>query len=203
MSASPDQSSEAKGKRLTIFINDHRYQVEDPTMTGAELKAMDSIPPGNTLFLEVSGPDPDQKVGDADEITLKSGMRFYDLPPIQRGDVQQEIQGVQGRYPEVRSHDVPEGTWVSVGVALREGWHGQNPRIAVAVPSAFPEAKPDGFWVTTPLVQPNGGQLGLQREEEGRSWAKLCWQVQLWDPAREHLWRYLKAMERWFTEGWQ
>jgi hypothetical protein len=204
MSTPAESPAPDKGKKETIFINDHRYQVEARTMTGAELKALDSIPSGNTLFLETPGPDPDQRIGDADEVTLKSGMRFYDLPPIQRGDVlEEEIEALDGRYQNVRSHAGPEGRWVSVETTLPDGWQAEDPRLAVAVPPNFPDGRPDGFWVTTPLVQPNGGQLGPQREEEGRSWAKLCWQVQVWDPAREHLWRYLKAMERWFAGGWQ
>ncbi len=199
-----EQPSAAKGKKVTIFINDHRHQVDKDAMTGGELKALDDIPPGNTLFLEVPGPDPDRKIGDADEVALKSGMRFYDLPPIQRGGgLDQEIDALQGWYGGIRSHVVPEGKWVSVEATLPTGWQGQDPRIAAAVSLNFPETKPDGFWVTCPTVQPNGGQLGPAREEEGRQWAKICWQVQVWDPGRERLWRYLKAMERWFVEGYQ
>ncbi len=72
-------------EKHTIFINDHRYQVEREAMTGAELKAIDSIPPGNSLFLDVPGPDPDRKIDDAESVELRSGMKFYDLPPIVRG----------------------------------------------------------------------------------------------------------------------
>jgi hypothetical protein len=73
------------GRKYTIFINDHRYQVEGDVLTGSEIKALDSIPPGNTLFLEVPGPEPDKKVEDSESIELRSGMKFYDLPPISRG----------------------------------------------------------------------------------------------------------------------
>lgn len=198
------KSPVVEGKKVTIFINDHRYQVDKAALTGAELKTLDGIPSGNTLFLEVPGLDPDQKIGDADEVTLKSGMRFYDLPPIQRGEgLDEEVDALQGWYGDVRSHVVPDGRWVSVEATLPPGWQGQDPRIAAAVPLNFPEAKPDGFWITCPTVQPNGGQMGPQREEGGRQWAKVCWQVQVWDPARERLWRYMKAMERWFVEGYQ
>lgn len=69
----------------TIFINDHRYQVEDDALTGAQLKALDGVPAGNTLFLEVPGTEPDRKIDDAESVELKSGMKLYDLPPIVRG----------------------------------------------------------------------------------------------------------------------
>lgn len=72
-------------EKHTIFINDHRYQVEQDALTGAQLKALDAIPAGNSLFLEVPGPDPDRKIDDAETVELHSGMKFYDLPPIVRG----------------------------------------------------------------------------------------------------------------------
>lgn len=73
------------GKRYTIFINDRRYQVEEDVLTGGQIKALDGIPPGNTLFLEVPGPEPDRKIEDAETVELRSGLKFYDLPPITRG----------------------------------------------------------------------------------------------------------------------
>lgn len=72
-------------ERHTIFINDTRYQVEEDTLTGAAIKALDNIPPANTLFLEVPGPEPDRKIEDAETVDLRSGMKFYDLPPTTRG----------------------------------------------------------------------------------------------------------------------
>jgi hypothetical protein len=73
------------GRKFTIFINDHRYQVEEDVLTGSQIKALDSIPPANTLFLEVPGPEPDKKIEDAETVELRSGMKFYDVPPTTRG----------------------------------------------------------------------------------------------------------------------
>jgi hypothetical protein len=68
-------------KKFTIFINDVRHQVEKSTMTGTELKQLGGVSAGNRLFLEEPGPKPDQPIGDAESVELKSGMKFYDLPP--------------------------------------------------------------------------------------------------------------------------
>jgi len=68
-------------KKFTIFINDVQFQLHQPTVTGAELKHLGDILPGNRLFLEEPGPRPDQPIGDAEVVHLKSGMKFYDLPP--------------------------------------------------------------------------------------------------------------------------
>lgn len=198
-----ETEAEGSGRRFTIFVNDNRYQVEQASMTGSEIKALDSIPSGNSLFLEVPGPDPDRKIEDTEAVDLRSGMRFYDLPPIQRGDRFKEELDLLGKwYPKVVSEPVPEGIWVSVPIQLPSGWQSEDPRIGVITPVEFPRDKPAGFWVTTPLANPNGAEVGSQRQVGGRDWANVCWQVQAWDPSRERLWRYFKGMERWFVEGW-
>ena len=83
--SSGKEKDEKGKKKYTIFVNDNQYKVSEDTLTGAQIKALDDVPPANTLFLEVPGLDPDKKIDDAEEISLRSGLRFYDLPPIQRG----------------------------------------------------------------------------------------------------------------------
>jgi hypothetical protein len=58
---SEPQGAQSLGRRYTIFINETRYQVDQEVLTGAEIKALDDIPPANRLFLEVPGPDPDRE----------------------------------------------------------------------------------------------------------------------------------------------
>ncbi len=72
-------------KKHTIFINDNQYQVEEDSLAGAAIKTLGGIPPANALFLEVPGPEPDGKIEDAETVELRSGMKFYDLPPTTRG----------------------------------------------------------------------------------------------------------------------
>lgn len=72
-------------RKHTIFINDTRHQVEEDALTGAAIKALGGIPPANALFLEVPGPEPDRNIEDAENVELRSGMKFYDLPPTTRG----------------------------------------------------------------------------------------------------------------------
>ena len=192
-------------KQHTFFINDHRYQVDEAALTGAQLKVLDGIPAGNSLFLEQPGPDPDRRIDDAESIPLRSGLRFYDLPPIQRGHVatQDDVDAARAWYPTITVEPIPEGRWVSVGVTLPAGFTGSDPRLAVILPATFTSERPNGFWLDASITWPNGTKAPAQRQQEGRWWGQVCWQVQVWDPARENLWRYLKAMERWFVEGYQ
>jgi hypothetical protein len=76
-----DMNEKQGPKKFTVFINDVRYQLEQPSITGAELKTLGGIASGNRLFLEEPGPGADQPIADGDVVQLKSGMKFYDLPP--------------------------------------------------------------------------------------------------------------------------
>lgn len=76
-----------KKKHINIWINDQKFVVLKSSMTGREIKTLASIPPENRLFLENSGPKDDTPIGDEEIVKLKSGMRFYDLPPMKVGSI--------------------------------------------------------------------------------------------------------------------
>lgn len=71
----------AKAKKFNIVINDKHYSVDEPEMTGAQLKALAGINPAYQLFREVHGTGDDLPVGDGQEVELHSGLKFYDVPP--------------------------------------------------------------------------------------------------------------------------
>ncbi len=75
---------ETRGK-INIFINDEKFVAPKSSMTGGELKELGGIPSGNRLFLEKPGPHEDKPIGDEELVELRSGMRFYDLPPMSVG----------------------------------------------------------------------------------------------------------------------
>jgi hypothetical protein len=68
-------------RKIQIFINDHHYMAPNPVMTGRVLLGLDGVPEENQLFLEVPGPGDDEPIGLDDPVELRSGMRFYDVPP--------------------------------------------------------------------------------------------------------------------------
>lgn len=72
--------TQTPGKKIKIFINDDAYSVDQPTMTGSELKALAGIAPENQLFEDAPGHHDDPQVLDDSPFELKSGMKFYDVP---------------------------------------------------------------------------------------------------------------------------
>ena len=70
------------GVRLTIVINNKEYNVDKPSLTGAELKALAGEPPdrvvvriGGTSDAEQGGDD-GETIQDNQSVNLASGMQF-------------------------------------------------------------------------------------------------------------------------------
>jgi len=79
-----DDKGGGKGKPpITIYINETPYEVDDKSMSGAELKVLASVPPEYKLFLEKPGDD--QPIGDDQSVKLHKDMKFYSLPPATFG----------------------------------------------------------------------------------------------------------------------
>jgi hypothetical protein len=72
---------DAHARTIIIFINDIQYKVTERIMTGGQIAALGGIPEDDQIFLEVPGPGEDRPIGRNEQIVLKSGMRFYDVPP--------------------------------------------------------------------------------------------------------------------------
>jgi len=117
----------------------------------------------------------------------------------------EEAERVRAAYPRVTVVEQPVGTrWVEIGdLELPSGWDPPRSRIAIEVPSDFPQTKPNGFFVEPGLTAPPGFPTPPPSGEErqGKNWAHVCYQHQTWVPERENLWRYIKAMLRWFAEA--
>lgn len=63
-----------------VRINEVQYKLNRNVYTGAELGALAGIPSGNQLFIDVPGNGDDTPVGADEQLTVRSGMKFYDVP---------------------------------------------------------------------------------------------------------------------------
>jgi hypothetical protein len=69
-----------KPRRFEIFINGTRYEIAEPVLTGARLKVVAGIPAANHLFQDVPGHQEDPQILDDQEVEMRSGLHFYDVP---------------------------------------------------------------------------------------------------------------------------
>lgn len=78
-----------KPQTYHYFVNNVRYETDQPTLTGAQIKArIPNLEPGTGLSLEGHGNDPDRLIGDDEVVKLDTGhgpARFTLVPPATFG----------------------------------------------------------------------------------------------------------------------
>jgi hypothetical protein len=205
------QSKTPSKTRITIHINDKPYHVDQPEMTGAEIKALGNIPPANRLFREVPGHGDDIAIGDSDTVELKSGEKFYDLPvgvhgaPTLVERLASEVEKLSAEFGRCDVRPQPDESVVLVlgPVSLDSGWGRGESRIFLVVPPGYPEQRPQGFFADGGLTLANGApaQCSGQTNVAGEAVTSFCWNPQLWDPAKDDLWKYAKLMAERFDEA--
>ncbi|HXF12571.1 MAG TPA: multiubiquitin domain-containing protein, partial [Terriglobales bacterium] len=70
-------------RRIHIFINKKKFEIENPDQTGASLKNLAGIPLNDVLFLQRPGED--EVIPNDAKITLKDGDHLHSQPPADYG----------------------------------------------------------------------------------------------------------------------
>lgn len=83
-------TSEQKKKKYHFFVDSIKYENDNSSITGAEIKAMiTDFNPAYQLFIEGQGNDADKPVSDADGFDLNPAhggiLKFYTVPPATFG----------------------------------------------------------------------------------------------------------------------
>lgn len=69
-----------------LFIDGKEYETPQTALTGAEIKALASIPASYQLFLEERGDTPDKPISDSQSERLDGEIKhFYAVPPATFG----------------------------------------------------------------------------------------------------------------------
>jgi len=78
-----EKNPDHEKKGFQIQIDRIHYTVTQSRMTGAELRRVPPTPigPDRDLFQVVPG-GPDRKIGDADVVEIKDGLRFFTAPAL-------------------------------------------------------------------------------------------------------------------------
>jgi len=72
-----------KPEKIHIFIDQKKFEVDQPSLSGAQLRSLGGVPENYALFLEQSGED--REIKPTDSVALKNGMHFYSVPPATYG----------------------------------------------------------------------------------------------------------------------
>lgn len=196
---------------IQIFINDQPFKAPKDVMTGAELKSLGNIPSGNKLYKEIPGSHEDQSIADTQQVELKPGDKFYDLPsgvvgsPEILPSVRVQLEFAQSKCPGLTWKEMGDGT-IRVHVPSisipSETFNLGSTDLVIILPQGFPTSKPNGFEANGSLRLKNGQNPNGAGPNsiEGAQYMHFCWQPQTWDQNRETVWRYIKFVEKRFWE---
>lgn len=185
-------------RQIQIFVNREKYALDDPTQTGAQLKALAGIPPSDVLFLQ--RPREDQVITNDCSVTLRNGARLHSQPPADYGNAH-FLAGDSGLSAEqLHLHHQPGG-WTFLVVdafALPEGYDEQEAKLLVKLPPTFPDAAPDMFWLS-PAVRTSQGALPRATTTEnllGAPWQRFSWHLAkgAWKPGTSTLRDFIRCV---------
>ena len=69
-----------------FFVDGTRYETDQNSLTGAQIKAQANVPAAYQLFLEVKGDQPDKAISDGEAVDVEHQPKhFYAVPPATFG----------------------------------------------------------------------------------------------------------------------
>lgn len=68
--------------KFEIQIDHEHFTVQEPVLTGTQLRNLPSPPidPDRDLFEEIAGPGDDILIGDEQQVELRNGLHFFSAP---------------------------------------------------------------------------------------------------------------------------
>jgi hypothetical protein len=81
-----NQHEHGHAKTYHFFVDGRKYEVEQSSLTGADVKRIAGVNPTYQLYLEEEGDEPDQPIADSTGIDLSHGTKhFFAVPPATFG----------------------------------------------------------------------------------------------------------------------
>lgn len=69
-----------------FFVDGNKYETENASLTGLEIKTIASVQANYQLFLEEKGNDPDREISDGDSLDMAPPPKhFFAVPPATFG----------------------------------------------------------------------------------------------------------------------
>ena len=114
---------------------------------------------------------------------------------------EQQLERLRREFPDATLEARPDGSHIIVipNVPLPAGWNKNRTTVIFHAPVGYPAAKPDCFWadadlrLATGTPPKNTGFQPLPSGGEAKLW--FSWHTATWNPNRDSLVSYLKAIE--------
>lgn len=77
---------EHEKKKFHFFVDGQRFETDEASITGAEIKRIAAIDPTYQVFLEEEGETPDKQISDSEAVDLGGRTKhFFAVPPATFG----------------------------------------------------------------------------------------------------------------------
>ena len=83
--AMTEQELKPHPRHFEIFVDGERFETDQPSLNGAQIKALAQKDSTYQLFEELHGSGQDKLIRDTDVVQIKSGLKFYTVPPATFG----------------------------------------------------------------------------------------------------------------------
>ena len=185
-----------KKRAVTVKINLEEFVFCDPLVTGRELKELAGIELTDVLFR--NEPDEDEIIPNDTEVKLKPKDCFYSAPPADYGFYSFSPADVGCNQFECLPQ--PNG-WTFLRVRefqIPKGYTQDKISLLLKIPSGFPDAAPDMFWITPHLKTTSGAvPQGTSYETIlGEQWQRFSWHLRpgAWRPGISTLRDFMRSI---------
>lgn len=183
---------------IHVFINKTKYDLDNPSQTGASLKQLAGIALTDVLFLQQPGED--EVIANDATITLKNGDHLHSQPAADYGLEGAVVLEAGLDLERITQHPEPGG-WTHLVIdrfALPEGFRPPLVKVLIKLPPQFPDAAPDMFWVHPAVVAPGGAAprgTSVERLMD-LDWQRFSWHLSpgAWKPGVSTLRDYLRCI---------
>lgn len=183
---------------LPIKVNHDRHEVSKAKLTFAEiLNLYGPDSEGSMITLDIPHLA-DEGLPSGSRVVLSPHMVFLVTPCGNVGDnrIQSHFSELLSHYPQAKLVPLGDITMVTVpDFPLPAGWSLEKTDVMFLVPSEYPVAAPDMFYVSPRLALPDGGIPANATEIEqhgGKSWQRFSWHYTTpWKPSRGSLLSHL------------
>jgi len=197
-------------KKYQINVDHKPFAWPEPTITGAQVKALVGAPADFGVWLVVPGPADDEEIGDAEKVDLsKPGTERFITGPKKstegspstflperdrdylssKGIVFEEVVAADGQRGVIlRHYPLPAGLFDAAHADL-----------LILIPHGYPDAAPDMFY-TLPWVK-LAVSRGLPKAADqphafaAQSWQRWSRHNQQWRPGVDGIWTMLKRVD--------
>jgi len=200
-STNENHQAQDRCEPVEFFVNGHRYESSDHTLTGLQIKHKAGVPPTDELFLDTDCGD--EVVPNDVTILVRKHDRFHTMPSPQYGGLSEAASTEVDAVLKVHAGFIdgqPDG-WYHLVLSqfpIPAAFQPPAAALLIKLPPGYPLAAPDMFWLKPGISLNGGGQPQATSFEGvgGEQWQRFSWHLPAgyWQPGKTTLRDFVRAV---------